>query len=533
MTRLPTGRGLARGSIRAAAGAAAMTLALASLAPAANAADSAPSTNMPWIEAASDADIAKVFADAGAQHKPVLLYWGAVWCPPCNQLKATLFNRQDFAERSKSFVAVHLDGDSPGAQKLGTRFKVVGYPTLILFSPEGRELTRLPGDVDAPQVLQVLDLGLASGRPIAQVLADARAGKPLAGSEWRLLAFYSWDTDEAALLPQTQRAATLRQLAAACPASEAEAGTRLMLKSLVDDNSKDLPPADAATHERVLKLLADPVQARAFMDVLTNAAPDLVTALAPQAGPDRAAFVRTLDSALARLQADATLSRADRLQALFARVDLARLDQPKDTRHPKLPEPLVREVRDAAAHADREVTNAFERQSVITEAAQLLAEAGLWSESDALLRSSLPKSHSPYYLMSELGANARHEGRPAEALGWYRQAWEKSEGPATRLQWGAAYLSVLVDLAPQDDRQIEAVARSMIGEAAGQPGAFYERSGRALQRMSDKLVTWNASAGGKHRVALERLSGELQGTCAKLPPGAPDRATCDGLLKPA
>jgi hypothetical protein len=32
-------------------------------------------------------------------------------------------------------------------------------------------------------VMQLLQLGMASGRPIAQVLADARAGKPLTGSE--------------------------------------------------------------------------------------------------------------------------------------------------------------------------------------------------------------------------------------------------------------------------------------------------------------------------------------------------------------
>ena len=113
------------------------------------------------------------FASARAQSKPVLLYWGAVWCPPCNQLKATLFKRQDFAERSKSFVAVHLDGDAAGAQKLGTRFKVVGYPTLILFSPDRKELTRLPGEADA----RAGRAGAAarhgqSGRPVALVLAD-------------------------------------------------------------------------------------------------------------------------------------------------------------------------------------------------------------------------------------------------------------------------------------------------------------------------------------------------------------------------
>ena len=51
------------------------------------------------------------FAKARAEGKPVFLYWGAVWCPPCNQVKATIFNRQDFIDRSRFFVPVYLDGD--------------------------------------------------------------------------------------------------------------------------------------------------------------------------------------------------------------------------------------------------------------------------------------------------------------------------------------------------------------------------------------------------------------------------------------
>ncbi|MBV8633771.1 MAG: thioredoxin family protein, partial [Burkholderiaceae bacterium] len=29
-------------------------------------------------------DVDAAFAYAKKQHKPLFLYWGAVWCPPCN-----------------------------------------------------------------------------------------------------------------------------------------------------------------------------------------------------------------------------------------------------------------------------------------------------------------------------------------------------------------------------------------------------------------------------------------------------------------
>jgi thiol-disulfide isomerase/thioredoxin len=496
----------------------------------AHAADGSPSPNVAWQEATSDADIDKAFAAAKAQNKPVLLYWGAVWCPPCNQLKATLFNRQDFAEQSRSFVAVHLDGDAPGAQKLGTKFKVAGYPTLILFNPDRRELTRLPGEVDAAQVMQLLQLGMASGRPLAAVLADARAGKPLSGGEWRLLAFYSWETDEGAqAVPTAERGPLLRKLARTCPSTEAAACTRLSLKSIADGDEQNAPAPDPATRARVQQVLADPALSRSYMDVLTLGASDMVTTLAPKPGPERATLVKAFDAALVRLQADTTLSRGDRLNALFARVDLARLDQPKDTLHPTLPPALVKEVRDAAASTDRESTNAFERQAVIPTTAQLLEEAGLWNESATLLKSSLAKSHSPYYLMSELGSNARKQGRNAEALQWYQQAFDKSEGPSTRLRWGNAYVGALVDLAPEDSKRIEATAQAVLAEAATQPDAFYERSGEYLRKVGAKLVKWNA--GGKHQAVIDQLAGQLHGICAKLPAGDPQRVHCDGLLK--
>ncbi len=482
-----------------------------------------------WRQAASDADVDAAFALAKSEGKPVFVYWGAKWCPPCNQVKATLFNRVDFIERSRAFVPVYIDGDSPGAQKLGSRFKVRGYPTMVLFNRDGAELTRLPGEVDAAQYTQVLTLGMNAQRPVKAVLADAqKGGAGLTPNDWRLLAFYSWETDEQQV-PKDSVPALLAQLAAACPADQAEPAARLLLKAVAGRDAK-APKADAATRDKVARLVADPAAARVHMDVLTNGAADIVRALSAPKTPERAELLAAFNEAMTRLEADSTLSRADRLTALWARVDLARIDAAKDAKA-TLPEPLLAQVREHAARVDREITDGYERQSVITSAAYVLEQAGLLDESDALLKANLTKSHSPYYLMSELAGNARKRGDKAAALRWSEQAFDTSEGPATRLQWGASYVNALVDLAPQDEARIEAAVHKLFDEAAAQPNAFYERSARSLGKVGTKLQAWNQRKG--HAAVLQRLQAQLDGVCTTLPAADPQRSVCEGLLKPA
>lgn len=506
-------------------------------APTAVGAKGLPSTNLPWISAASDAEIDAAFARAAAQKKPVLMYWGASWCPPCNQLKATLFNRQDFATLSQHFVAVHVDGDRPGAQRVSTRFKVSGYPTVVLFTPDRQEITRLPGEADAPQVMAVLQSGLNGGRPAQAVLADALAGKPVSAADWRVLAFYSWETGESSLVPKADTAATLARLAAAhgaLPNADADTTTRLWLKALAASDEAPAAKAvkpDAALRQRVAQVLQSPALSRAHMDVVGGSAPEMVRVLEPEAGAARDALVAQFDAALLRLQADTTLSRNDRMGVLYNRVMLARLALPKDAVQVQLAPALVADARQMVAAADREIRDGYERQAVITYGAAVLSRSGLWAESEALLKGNLAKSHSPYYLMSQLAGNYRRLGRNDEALQWYEQSYVKAVGPATRVQWGAGYVNALIDLAPKDTARIEKAVSALLAEAGKDSAAFEGRSARSYKRVADKLATWNAD--GSKGAVLARLQRQLDGVCGKLDAVDGQRATCSALLKPA
>ena len=485
----------------------------------------ASANGVAWLQAAGDKEVEAAFALAKSANKPVLLYWGAVWCPPCNQLKATLFNRQDFIAMSRALIPLHIDGDLPGAQKLGARFKVVGYPTLILFSPGGSEITRLPGEADALRVIDTIQRGLQGGRSIAAILAEATAGKVLPLADWQALAFYSWATDEGQLVAFAERDALLSDLAERAKAVSPEVATRLWLNVLA---AREIETGAAGSDEqraRLLDILHSAETSFLNADVLLNGARPIVRALSEVSSAERTSLLTAFDAALMKLQSDPRLSRADRTGAILARVELARIEVPEKSLKVELPAALLADVAEFAKTMDREITNGYERQAVITSVGQLLRISGLVDESNALLEANLKKSPAPYYLMSQLGGNAKLQGRKADALAWYERAYRESKGPATRLQWGAGYIGALFDLSPDDAPRIEKAVLAVFADAAKDSGAFFDRSARSLKRITGRVDNW--SKPGTHAAELTRLRAAYDNVCRKLPAADPQRQTCE------
>ena len=53
-----------------------------------------------WFEGS----VEEAFALAQAEDRPLFLYWGAVWCPPCIEIKNTVFKSPQFIAQTELFI---------------------------------------------------------------------------------------------------------------------------------------------------------------------------------------------------------------------------------------------------------------------------------------------------------------------------------------------------------------------------------------------------------------------------------------------
>ena len=130
----------------------------------------------------------KAFETARSTNKPLLLYWGAVWCPPCNELKAQVFSHPEFASLTRSMIPVYLDGDTEAAQIWGEKFNATGYPTVILMNSKGDEILRLKTSLTFEEFKGSLQAAISLNEPVQSVISKA-INRTKDQSIWNTLAF--------------------------------------------------------------------------------------------------------------------------------------------------------------------------------------------------------------------------------------------------------------------------------------------------------------------------------------------------------
>ncbi|MGH8262398.1 MAG: thioredoxin family protein, partial [Steroidobacteraceae bacterium] len=232
-------------------------------------------------------------------------------------------------------------------------------------------------------------------------------------------------------------------------------------------------------------------------------------------------------STLDNLANDESLPRVDRVGMAYARVLLARVDTPKGP----LPADVQAIARERAAWGDRETKDPYERQAVINRAAAALDEAGLSMEANDLLTRELKVSKSPYYFMLDIADLAQQAGHKDQALHWLERAYNESQGPATRFQWGTDYLIGLLEMAPEDDNRIQRVGLAVIDELGRDRNSIHQRTRIRLERIDQEMRAWNK--GDNHRPVVRAMRARLQEICAPIAADDSARKTCDAFLNPA
>ena len=245
-------------------------------------------------------DVDAAFKSAQASNKPVLLYWGAQWCPPCKQLKSAVFNRPDFIEKSKLFVAVYLDGDLPDAQKWGDVFRVTGYPTVVVFKPDRTEITRIAGNMDLSSVRA--RARRCAGRRAPGEGRDRARGprprRPLAPADCRRLAYHAFGLEDEGMFDPREAAERVRERRAAVPRGARQGARafhiprgRRRRPTLQKDAIEKGGKADKTLTVlivRVNELLANKELAHGQCRRVARAAEGVLSRRAPDAAADRA-----------------------------------------------------------------------------------------------------------------------------------------------------------------------------------------------------------------------------------------------------
>jgi hypothetical protein len=469
-----------------------------------------------------DGTVEEAFARARADDVPMFLYWGAVWCPPCVEIRNTVFKSPQFIAQARLFLPVYLDGDTERAQTWGDTFDTKVYPTMIVFNPAGEEITRLHAGIDISAYNTVLELSLDRMKPTSELVRAGMADPASLGdADLRQLAYYSWYDGKA--LPEDTPPELFLRLSEVAADRDPEASARLYLQylSMLASSDKAVGRSDG---ERLFALLAEPSERFASWDYLITPE-SLLPAI-----DDSEAAVAALKSRWAGVMKNsrhhADLSTKNQLYGW--RPWLVFHFEGDEERSRPLPDDVREAILDDVDEAARSVAGTHSRQSVINTASNLLRLAGLTDEARSLLQTEIGKSKTPYYFIGSLASLEEAEGNDAIALDWHQKAYKTAEGPATRIRWWARYVPALTRLAPENTDTIVEVAMYPFEASQGMSEIFSGANFRNLDRTANSLEEWAAEHHPDEPV-LADFQSAIETLCEAQPEGSVEQKNCSSL----
>ncbi len=93
-------------------------------------------------------DPAVAFAKAKKQGKRVFIDFYTTWCGPCKTMDRSVFPRMGRYPEWNKLIHLKIDAENEKMVSLVRKFKIEAYPTMIVASPDRKQLLRIEGSLE-------------------------------------------------------------------------------------------------------------------------------------------------------------------------------------------------------------------------------------------------------------------------------------------------------------------------------------------------------------------------------------------------
>lgn len=444
-----------------------------------------------WTSLTMDQAVLK----AQKEKLPLFVYWGAEWCPPCNVLKTTTFKDSSFITASHKYISVYLDGDTNEAQSWGDKLKVRGYPTLMVLTPELKEVVRLNAGVSSSDMANTLDIAFQQTTPALMILDSLLQQKEITSTDdnqLQLLANYSWWQDTQVIADKKLYSDKLFQLETKLPPKLEKIKSYFFMTALslklndLKENEMLEEQEKSFYRNRMENILSQEILFKTNLETFFYSSDLIFTKLSTDQN-DKSDFI---NSYLEKLETYRELGVFTMEQDLESYSPLIEELGNKDSTY-TLSEIQKEKIKTKFLVLLKSEVDPKKRVNLISTVGYLFFSMGLQNEAEQILLAELKTAISPHYVMSTLGYFEKEKGNIEKALNWYKKAYETSEGPATRLQWHGMYVRSLISLTPNDNIAIKAQLSELIKDNIHMSDAFMGRNLRVLESTKKAILSWS------------------------------------------
>lgn len=403
--------------------------------------------------------VEEAFSVSKSKNTPLLLYWGAEWCPPCHELKDNVFSHPEFSELAKGFTSVYLDGDSESAQTWGEKYNLSGYPTVLLLKP-GKdsfdELLRIGSELTFREFKELTQLALAKEVDWNELSEKAKMLSSgvnkvgfsetdlyfLSSFPEKVMSNLSLDKEEKVeflLAILTNSSIELKKLNHASYLRLSNHAAGLVIKS----GKSSLKEFLAGYLEETAFQSNESIWiARHFLSYNFQGFIENYNSIGEKFYEIANAWIEALD----RVRENPLSGSGVKIWSLLPYSQFLALNLEESFKG-RIKHPLLqkRKLIEKIFEIKGEANTKHQKGATASAAAYLLGEIKAFDEAERILLDEIKTSSTPWYYYRSLSSLYKKKGDLKGQLKWSKKASETVKGEATRLQWLSSEVETLVE----------------------------------------------------------------------------------------